>query len=90
MLFLRIPPFVRRDAMPVAICASEQGRVTRGSTRVRIVVIAVRKISTVIQQEPEPSFPELVVIAFDIIATELIDDDYDDELRMSIVGGSKT
>jgi hypothetical protein len=43
-----------------------------------------------IEQKPKSGVPELVVVALKIVAAELIDHDYDDELGMTVVSRGAT
>src|SRR5579862_4800233 len=86
LLLLRIPPFVGEDAMPVAVGTGEKRGVAGSGAGIGIVVIAVRKVGTVIEEKPEATLVELIAIAFEVIAAELINHDDDDQLGMSIVG----
>jgi hypothetical protein len=43
-----------------------------------------------IEQKPKSGVTELVVVALEIVAAELIDDDDDHKLGMTVVGGTQT
>src|SRR5207244_9569375 len=88
-LFSRIPPFIRHNAVPVGISAAQQGRVAGRSARVGVVVVTIGEIRSVIKKEAESALAELVAIAFQIVATELIDYDNDDQLGAGIIGRCK-
>jgi hypothetical protein len=60
--------------------------VTGSGASVRIVVIAVRKISAVIEEKTKSGVAELIAIAFEIVSAELIDHDHDYQLGMAVVG----
>src|SRR5436190_2419744 len=89
-LFSRIPPFIRHNAVPVGISAAQQGRVAGRSARVGVVVVTIGEIRSVIKKEAESAFAKLVAITFQIVATELIDYDNDDQLGAGIIGRCKT
>ena len=73
--------------MAVAVGAGEEGGVARSSAGVGIVVVAVGEVCAVIEEQAEPSVGKLVAIAFEIIGSELVDDDYDDQFGTGVVGG---
>jgi hypothetical protein len=87
LLFLRIPPFVRDDAVPARVGSSEKSGVTRGGAGVGVIVIAVGEISSVIEKKAEASFAKPVAIAFQVIAAKLINHDDDNQLGPRVVGG---
>src|SRR5271168_2040918 len=82
LLFLRIPPLVGDNAVAVAIGAGKKGGVPGRGTRVRIVVIAVGEISTVIEKQAKARIAELVAVTIQVIPSELIDDDDNNQLGM--------
>src|SRR5436189_4866747 len=88
-LFSRIPPFIRHNAVPVGISAAQQGRVAGRGAGVGVVVVTIGEIRAVIEKEAESAFAELVLITGQIVATELIDYDNDDQLGAGIVGRRK-
>jgi len=87
LLLLRVPPIVRDDAVPAGVAAGEKGGVSGSRAGVGVVVIAVAKIGAVIEKHAEPSVAELISIAFEVIAAELIDHDDDNKLGARIVSG---
>src|SRR5580658_1308016 len=89
MLFLRIPPLVRHDAVPVAVGAGEQRGVSGGGAGVGIVVVTVGEIRAMVEEEAESAFAELIVVAFEIVAAKLVDDNHHDQLGMGVVGGGE-
>src|ERR1700674_3523506 len=54
---------------------------------VGVVVVTVGEIGAAIEKHAEASLTKLVTIAFKIVAAELINHDYDNELGASVVGG---
>ena len=90
MFLLRIPPLVSDDAVSAGVGTGEQGCMASRGLRIRIVEVAIREVSTMIEEQPEPAFPELITISFQVVAAELINDDHYDELRASIVGGGES
>src|SRR5580700_8346922 len=89
MLFLRVPPLVGHDAVPVAVGAGEQRGVSGGGAGVGIVVVTVGEIRTMVEEEAESAFAELVVIALQIVTAKLVDDNHHDELGMGVVSGGE-
>ena len=85
LLFRRVPPFVRNDAVSAGVASGEQGRVSGRGAGVGVVVVAFGEISASIEKYPETPVAELVAIAFQVIAAELINHDDDDELGTGIV-----
>jgi len=87
-LLLRIPPFVGSDAVSVAVSTGEESGMPRSSAGIGVIVIAVGKVRPVIEKELEAPVAELVAIALEVISPELVDDDDDDQLGMTVVRGS--
>src|SRR5260370_39421105 len=87
LLFRRIPPFVRNDAVSAGVASGEEGGMSGSGAAVGVVVVTVGEIGTAIEKHAEASLPKLVTIAFKIVAAELINHDYDNELGASVVGG---
>src|SRR5207249_8438402 len=85
LLFRRVPPFVRNDAVSAGVASGEQGGVSGRGAGVGVVVVAFGEISASIEKYPETPVAELVAIAFQVIAAELINHDDDDELGTGIV-----
>ncbi len=73
--------------MAVAVGTGEERGVSGGRTSVGVVVVAVRKIGTVIHQETETRVAKLIVVALEIISAELVDDNHDYKLGMSVISG---
>ena len=86
-LFLRVPPLVGQDSVAAGVTSSEKGGVSGSGAGVGIVVVTICEISAAIQKHTKATFAELVAIAFQIIATELVDHDNDNQLGASVVGG---
>ena len=57
--------------------------------RVGVIVVTIREIGAMVEQQPETAFPPLVAIALQIIAAKLVDDDNDHQLGTSVVGGTE-
>src|SRR5208337_438175 len=87
LLFLRVPPFVRNDAMSAGVAPGEKGGVSGSGAGVGVVVVAIGEISAAIEKHAETSVAELVAIAFQVVAAELVDHDDDHELGAGVVGG---
>ena len=90
LLFLRVPPFVRHDAVTVAVSAGEQRGVSGSGAGVGIVVVAVGEVGAVVEEKAESAFAELVAVALQIVAAKLVDDDHHDQLGMGVVGGGES
>src|SRR5207248_6642309 len=75
--------------MAVGVSAAEQRCMAGRSARVGVVVVAFAEICSVIKKEAESAFAELVAITLQVVATELIDYDNDDQLGAGIVGRRK-
>ena len=88
-LLLLVPPFVGDDAVAVAVGAGEQRGVSGSGARVGVIVIAVGKVGAVVEKEAEAGVAELVAVALEIIAAELVDDDHHDQLGMPVVSGGE-
>src|SRR5260370_277189 len=86
-LFRRIPPFVRNDAVSAGVASGEEGGMSGSGAAVGVVVVTVGEISAAIEKHAEASLTKLVTIAFKIVAAELVNHDYDNELGASVVGG---
>src|SRR5437870_9967397 len=84
-----IPPFISKNAVPIRVSAAQKGRVAGRGAGVGVVVVTIGEIRSVIKKEAESALAELVAIAFQIVATELIDYDNDDQLGAAIVGRRK-
>jgi len=69
----------------VAVGAGEERGVSRSGARVGVVVIAVREVGAVVEQEAETGVAELIAIALQIVAAELVNHDHNDQLRMPVV-----
>ena len=54
-----------------------------------VVIVAVSEIGAVIHQQAEAAFAKAIVVAFEIVAAELIDDDYYDQFGTILIGGAK-
>ena len=85
-LCLRIPPFIVGDTVAVAVGAGEQRRMSGCGARVGIVIKAIGEICAMIEKEAETALAKLIAITVQIVAPELIDDDDQDELGMTVVG----
>ncbi len=83
---LRIPPLVGDDAVPVAVGAGEERGVTGSSAGIGVVVIAIGEVGAAVKKEPESAIAKLVAITFEIVATELVNDNDDDQFGPAIVG----
>ena len=88
-LLLRVPPFVGGDAVTVAVRAGEERGMAGSGAGVGIIVIAVGEVGAMVEQQAESAIAELVAIALQIIAAKLVDDNYDHQLGMGVVSGSK-
>ena len=87
-LLLRIPPLICSDAVSAAVGAGEQGGMPGGRSRVGVVVVAVREIGTTIEQQAKPTLHELIAIPLQVVTTKLVNHDDDNQLGMTVVGGS--
>src|SRR5947208_5191141 len=85
-----IPPFISKNAVPIRVSAAQKGRVAGRGAGVGVVVVTIGEIRAVIEKEAESALAELVLITLQIVATELIDYDNDDQLGAGIVGRRKT
>src|SRR5205823_15065315 len=85
-LFSWIPPFISNNAVPIRVSAAQKGRVAGRGAGVGVVVVTIGEIRSVINKEAESAFAKLVAITFQIVATELIDYDNDDQLGAGIIG----
>ena len=86
LLLLRVPPFVGGDAVAVAVGAGEERGVSGSGAGVGVVVIAVGEVGAVVEEEAEAGVAELVAIALQVVAAELVDHDHHDQLGMAVVG----
>jgi hypothetical protein len=75
--------------MAVAVCPGQQGRVPGRGAGVGVVVVAVGEVSAMFEQKSKAAFAPLVAIAFQIVAAKLVDNDDDNQLRPSVVGGTE-
>ena len=87
LLFLRVPPFVGNDAVSAGVASGEEGGVSGSGAGVGVIVVAVGEISAAIEKHAETSVAELVAIAFQVVAAELVDHDDDNELGAGVVSG---
>src|ERR1700674_969033 len=87
LLFLWVPPFVRHDAVSIGVASGEEGGVSGSGAGVGIVVVAIGEISAAIEKHAEASVTELVAIAFEIVAAELVNHDDHNEFGAGIVSG---
>ena len=71
--------------MAIAVGTGQQSGVSRGRASVGVIVVAIGEVCAAIQKKPEASFGKLVAVALQVIAAELIDDNDDDELGVSVV-----
>ena len=55
-----------------------------------VIVVAVRKVSAVIEEKTKATFAQLIVVAIQVIAAKLVDHNDYDKFRVSIVGRSET
>jgi len=69
-LFLRVPPFVSHDAVAVAVCPSEQGRMSGRSAGVGVIIVAVGEVSAVFEQQAKAAFAPLVAITLQVVAAK--------------------
>ena len=76
--------------MAIAVRTGEEGGVAWRGPGIGVVVIAVGKVRAVIEEDAESGIAELIMIAIQIVAAELINHDDDNQLGMSVVGGCKT
>ena len=83
---LLVPPFVGGDAVAVAVGAGEERGVSGSGAGVGVVVITVGEVGAVVEEEAEAGVAELVAVAFQVVAAELVDDDDYHQLGMGIVG----
>ena len=75
--------------MAITVSAGEEGGVAWRSPRIGVVVIAVGKVRAMIEEDAKSGVAELVMIAIQIVAAELVNHDDDHELGMSVVGRSQ-
>ncbi len=85
-LFLWIPPFVGGNAVTVSVGAGEQRGVAGSSAGVGVVVVAVSEVSAVVEEQAESAIAKLVAVTLEVVGPELVDDDYDYQLGVGIVG----
>src|SRR5512142_75558 len=90
LFLLRIPPLVIGDPVSVAVSTRKQGGMPWAGTSVRVVVRAVREVCAVIEEETESAFAELVAVALEVVATELVNDDDQNQFRTSVVSRGGT
>ncbi len=72
--------------MTIAVGTGEQRGVAGSGARIGVVVKAIGEVSAMIEQESKSGVAELVAVALEIVAAELVDDDDDDELGVTVVG----
>src|SRR5215470_8871964 len=75
--------------MPARVGSGEQRRVSGSRARVCIIVIAVGKVRASIQEHAKSAVVKLIAIALKVVRAQLIDHDYDNEFRVSVVSGCK-
>src|SRR4029077_6521467 len=85
-LFL-VPPFVGGDAVAVAVSPGEERGMSWSGAGVGVVVITVREVGTMVEEEAEAGVAELVAVALEVVGAELVDDDDYHQFRAGIVGG---
>src|SRR5581483_2606825 len=57
---------------------------------VRVLVIAVREVSSPVGQEPEPARAELIVVALEVVSAKLIYHNDHHQLGPGVIGGGKS
>src|SRR5262245_3158806 len=57
--------------------------------RVGIFIVAIAEGRSSIEEQAEATLTELVAITFKVVATELVDDDDDNQAGMTVVGRSE-
>ena len=75
-----IPPLVGLDAVAVSVGAGADGGVAGSGLGVGVVVVAVGEPGALLHEEIEAAAFELVAVAIEVVAAELVDDHNDDEL----------
>ena len=84
-LFL-VPPLVGGDAVAIAVSAGEERGVSGSGAGVGVVVITVWEVGAMVEEEAEAGVAELVAVAFQVVAAELVDHDDNHQLGSGIVG----
>ena len=72
--------------MAVGVRTGEQSRVPGSGPGVGVVVVAVGKVRTMVEQQPEAAFAELIAVTLEIVATKLVNHNDDNELGVRVVG----
>jgi hypothetical protein len=72
------------------VSAGEERGMSRSSARVRVVIVAIREVRATIEKHAKASVAEFIAIAFEVIPAELINDDDDHELGMTVISRGKT
>ena len=72
--------------MPVGIGARPNCRMSSRRNQVRVVVVAVRKMSALLQEEIPPIFRiELSTISIQVVPAKLVKHQYHDKLRFRVI-----
>src|SRR5215475_13624736 len=71
----RVPPLVAHDPVAAAVCSCKKCGVPRSSVGISVVVMAVGEICTMIHEQLESTLTELIAIAFEVVCSELVNND---------------
>ena len=84
---LEIPPLVERDAVAVGVGSGADGGVAGRGHGVGVVVVAVGEVGTALEEEVEAvGGLEVVAVAVEIVAAELVDHEDYDQFGLGAVG----
>ena len=75
--------------MAVGVGAGADGRVAGGGLGIGVVVVAVGEVGALVEEELESVAFEVGAVALEVVFAELVDDEDDDQLRMSVVGAGR-
>jgi hypothetical protein len=82
-----VPPLVQLDAVTGGVGPGADGGVAGRGHCVGVVVVAIRKVGAALEEEIEAGGSlEVVAVAVQIVAAELVDDEDDDEFGGRVVG----
>ena len=81
----QVPPFIAGNAIAVCISAGRDDRMPGRGDQVRVVVIAIGKIRTMVQEQVESVSLEVGAISLQIILAKLIDDENHNQFGMRVI-----
>ena len=85
----RVPPLVGENSVTVAVGSGKQRGVSGSGAKVSIIVVTVSEVGAMIKKQAKAIFDELVTIALQVVAPELVNDNHHDQLRPRIIGGAE-